>query len=273
MRAIAVHGGAGRWSEERLREAREVLKEAVLKGYELLMEGKPIDACEGAIRVMEDSGVFNAGRGAVRNLEGKVEMDASLMVSDGRAGAIGSVEGVSNPISLARAVMERSKHTLIVGEGALRFWKGSFTGGGEGSGDTVGCVVTDGKTVVAGTSTGGVKGKEPGRVGDAAVIGAGTYASPSGGASATGDGDRIILVSLTFFVVSLIAQGISPMEACRAGIDLLESRVGGEGGVIALDSEGNLGFHHNTPHMPVAYISSGDGRVMFFGFSGKERTG
>lgn len=270
MRAIVVHGGAGSWKKDRLREAKKVLEEAVLKGFEFLRRERPVDACEEAIKVMEDSGVFNAGRGSVKTSEGYVEMDASIMVSDGRAGAVGAVRGVKNPISLARSVMERSSHTLIVGEGALRFGEVRGDGGGSGTGDTVGCVVTDGETVVAGTSTGGVKGKEPGRVGDAGVIGAGTYASPEGGASATGDGDRIILVSLTFFVVLQMSAGLSPMEACRSGIDLLERRTGGRGGVIALSKKGEMGFAYNTQAMPGAYLSSGSD-ILFFGFEVKEK--
>jgi beta-aspartyl-peptidase (threonine type) len=266
MRAVVVHGGAGRWERDRFPEVRDVLEEAVFRGFELLRRD-PVGACEEAVRVLEDSGLFNAGRGSVKNMRGQVEMDASIMVSDGRAGAVGSVSGVRNPISLARAVMERSRHTMVVGEGALRFWEGGGSEAGEeGHGDTVGCVVTDGKVVVAGTSTGGLKGKEPGRVGDAGIIGAGTYASPAGGASATGDGDRIILVSLTFFVVLQISAGLSPMEACRSGIDLLERRAGGRGGVIALNVRGELGFAHNTPAMPVAYIREGSRGVLFFGF-------
>ncbi|MDQ7038347.1 MAG: isoaspartyl peptidase/L-asparaginase [Aquificota bacterium] len=269
MKAIVVHGGAGAWNTEKLREAKEVLEEAVLKGFDLLMSGRTVDACEEAIKVMEDSGVFNAGRGSVRTLDGYVETDASIMVSDGRAGAVGAVRGVKNPISLARIVMERSRHTLIVGEGAERLKPERDNAGGSGAGDTVGCVVTDGEKVVAGTSTGGVRGKERGRVGDAGIIGAGTYASPEGGASATGDGDRIILVSLTFFVVLQMSAGLSPPQACRSGIDLLERRTGGRGGVIALNRRGEVGFAYNTPAMPGAYLRSGS-RVFFFGFEVKE---
>ena len=265
MAAIVVHGGAGGWERKDVEDVKEVLKEAVLKGFDLLREGRPVDACEEAIKVLEDSGLFNAGRGSVRNSEGKVEMDASIMVSDGRAGAVGAVRGVRNPISLARKVMERTDHTLIVGEGAERLGCAEPIEGREGTGNTVGCVVTDGKIVVAGTSTGGIKGKAPGRVGDSAVIGSGTYASDLGGASATGDGDRIMKVCLSYFVVNLINLGLSPMKACLAGVDLLERRTGGRGGVIALNLKGEVGFAYNTRAMPVAYRNSGTERVLFSG--------
>ncbi len=270
MKAIIVHGGAGNWKEEKLREAEEGLKEAVLKGFELLKKGKVVDACEEAVKVLEDNPLFNAGRGSVLNEKGEVELDASIM--NGRtfqAGAVGSVKKVKNPISLARIVMEKTKHTLIVCEGAyklalkngleiseeliteerLKQWK-------EGVKGTVGCVATDGKTVVVGTSTGGILLKKEGRVGDSAIIGAGTYANEFGGASATGDGDEIIKISLSFFVVNLISQGISPSEACRAGIDLLKNKTGGKGGVIALSKSGKIGYAHNTKAMPIAYLNS-----------------
>ena len=267
MGAIVVHGGAGKWKREKLKDVKEVLKESALKGAELLRSGKVVDACEEAVKVLEDSGLFNAGRGSVRNSRGEVEMDASIMVSDGRAGAVGAVKGVKNPISLARWVMEKTKHTLIVGlEGNLE-----LEGSEAVSGDTVGCVVTDGRLVVAGTSTGGIKGKLPGRVGDSAVIGAGTYAWGRGGASATGDGDEIIKVCLSFFVVSLIDLGLSPMKACEAGIDLLFRRTKGKGGVVALDLEGNLGYAYNTKSMPVCYVGP-DGKPSLLGFEVEEET-
>ncbi len=280
MRAIIVHGGAGKWLDEKIPDAVEVIKEAVVRGFEYLGRD-PISACEESIKVLEDSPVFNAGRGSVLNEKGEIEMDASIM--DGKsmnAGAVGSVKNVKNPISLARIVMEKTDHTLIVCDGAYRLavengldieedlytnerieqWKRL-----KDEIETVGAVVTDGSRIVAGTSTGGVIMKKEGRVGDSAIIGAGTYASEFSGVSATGDGDKIIRVSLSFFVNQLITVGVSPMDACRCGISLLWEKVKGKGGVIALNRKGEYGFSYNTARMPVGYMNSRSRHPKIFG--------
>jgi len=275
--AILVHGGAAKVPPEILTLREEGCRKAALRGFEILKNGgSALDAVEEAVRVMEEDPIFNAGRGSVLTWEGQVEMDASIM--DGltlRAGAVGAVRNILHPISLARMVMERTPHILIVGDGALRLarlygieevplesliterqraqWRnaGSFPY----EGDTVGAVAIDKDgNVAAATSTGGLVGKLPGRLGDTPLIGCGTYADNlTGAASASGIGEAIIRVVLAKTACDLLGQGLHPQEAAQEAIKILESRVGGKGGIILIDRQGRLGWAYNTEYMSIAF--------------------
>ncbi|HET8578848.1 MAG TPA: isoaspartyl peptidase/L-asparaginase, partial [Methylomirabilota bacterium] len=218
--ALIVHGGAGADPVEGREELREGIREAVAAGWRPLSEGgSALDAVEAAVRALEDHPRFNAGRGSVLTSAGTVEMDASIMEGDGlRNGAVAAVVGVRNPISLARRILEDGRHSLFAGEGALEQAKAFGVALCDPAGliterqrkrlaalladtveaGTVGAVALDRSgTIAAATSTGGMLGKLPGRVGDSALIGCGTYAeSTLGGVSCTGHGEAIIRVAL-----------------------------------------------------------------------------
>lgn len=274
--AILVHGGAAKVPSELLTAREEGCRRAVQAGWEILERGgSALDAVEAAVIVMEEDPVFNAGRGSALTREGQIEMDAAIM--DGltlRAGAVGAVKNILHPIRLARLVMEKTPHILIVGDGALRLarlygleeypveslttetqklrWKnpGSFH-----EGDTVGAVAVDKNgNVAAATSTGGLAGKLPGRLGDTPLIGCGTYADNlAGAASATGTGEAIIMVVLAKTACDLMRQGLHPREAARKAIQILEERTRGQGGIILVNGKGQLGWAFNTEHMPIAF--------------------
>ncbi|MEM2446420.1 MAG: isoaspartyl peptidase/L-asparaginase [Candidatus Bathyarchaeia archaeon] len=276
--AILVHGGAAKVSEEVLRAREEGCRRAALAGWEILEKGgSALDAVEAAVRVMEEDPIFNAGRGSALTMEGQIEMDAAIM--DGstlKAGAVGAVRNILHPVSLARLVMEKTPHVLIVGEGALRLarlygmeevpleslvterqrlqWKNA--GHFPYEGDTVGAVAIDKNGhVAAATSTGGLIGKLPGRLGDTPLIGCGTYADDlAGAASATGIGEAIIKVVLAKTACDLMRQGLHPQEAAHKAIHILEERTGGKGGIILVDREGRLGWAFNSECMPIAFM-------------------
>jgi len=278
--ALILHGGAG-IQDPNLREARyRGLRHAFEAAWSILSrDGSALDAVVQAVVVLENDPAFNAGIGACLNVEGKVELDASLMEgSTFRVGAVGAVRTVRNPILLAKAVMESQQQVFLVGEGAERFaqaqgfpavrqeelitvrqrqrWLAPQQQSDPG---TVGAVALDkAGHLAAATSTGGLFHKQPGRVGDSAIIGAGTYADDSlGAASATGVGETIIRTTLTKTAVELLRDGRDPMLAARAAIALLQTRARGEGGVILLDPFGRLGYAFNTPAMSMAFFSDG----------------
>jgi beta-aspartyl-peptidase (threonine type) len=239
-----------------------------------------------AATLLEDDPTFNAGTGATLTGSGDVELDASLMEGATlAAGAVACVKDVKNPVLLARAVLERSGHLLLVGEGASGFaremgippWpndrlvipqqRARFdaargarpvpVGGG-----TIGAVARDrAGHVAAATSTGGTFLKRPGRVGDSPIIGAGTYADDLLAAvSATGHGEPIIRITLARLVADLVGSGRSASEAAAEGIRILGARVGGQGGVIVVGPSGEPGFAYNTPAMARAW-SDGSGTI------------
>ncbi len=286
---ILIHGGAGRAVPELAEVRKAGIREAALSGWRVLSAGgSAVEAVEQAVRVLEDDPSFNAGRGACLNRHGDIELDASIM--DGRdlaAGAIGAVKQIANPVTLARAVMKAGRHIMLVGEGARRFaaevginecapdalvtgrqrgrWATRREAQGEGCG-TVGAVARDrAGHLAAATSTGGLPFKAPGRVGDSALIGCGTYADDQlGAASCTGDGEAIIRLVLARTALEFLRTGEEPMGAARRAVELLTTRTGADAGIILLDPRGRIGFANNTAQMPCGYIRSDDSALEFF---------
>jgi beta-aspartyl-peptidase (threonine type) len=265
---------------------------AVRAGREILRAaGSALDAVVEAVRLMEDDPLFNAGFGSVLNSEGGVEMDASVMVREKRsrrsqsvtksigAGAVANVTMVRNPIVLARAVLETSSHVMLAGSGAERFARdfGIERCSAEAlisdrarnrfersfrqlspltSHGTVGAVALDHSgALAAATSSGGLAGKMPGRIGDSAILGAGTYAGLVGAASATGFGEAIIKLTLCRDAISALRLYHPQIAAVRA-VANLGSLTGAEAGIIIVDRAGRLGFAHNASSMEIAYGSS-----------------
>ena len=280
MPAIIVHGGAGADSSQ-APEFRQGVRAAVLAGWRVLAEGgTALDAVESAVRALEDDPRFNAGRGSVLNRDGTIEMDASIMEGDRlQCGAVAALVGVANPVTVARRVLESRRHVLLVGDGALAFSRSVGIpecdpaslvtdrqrkrhvelarkpippGGG-----TVGAVALDRNgTTAAATSTGGTPGKLPGRVGDSALIGCGTYADSSlGGVSCTGDGEAIIRVVLAHRALRYLKDADDPDYAAKVAVDLLVEEGGGQGGLILIDWRGRPGYATSTRLMPVAIMS------------------
>jgi len=279
-RVIVVHGGAGRVPEEDEEERWEGCRRAALAGWRRLLQGgSALDAVEEAVAFLEDHPLFNAGRGSVLNAVGEVEMDASLM-DGGRlhAGAVGAVRNLRNPIRLARRVLDDGRHILLVAEGADRFARDIGISGCSGeeliterqrmrweamtdSPGTVGAVAVDGAGgIAAATSTGGLLRKRPGRVGDSALIGAGTYADHLlGAASVTGHGEAIMRVVLAKTAVDLLAGDRHPQDAARLAMAVLGERGQGEGGIILVDHRGRVGHAHNAPLMSCAFMDESAG--------------
>jgi L-asparaginase / beta-aspartyl-peptidase len=302
---LAVHGGAGGWPKEKMTEKErkpyaDALRKALEEGYRTLKsKDNSLDAVEAAIKVLEDSPLFNAGKGAVFTHEGRNELDASIMDGQDRwAGAVAGVTRLKNPISAARAVMEKSDHVLLAGEGADRFaiskgveevnpvyfwtehrWKqlqkklreekegGGKPGKTRGVGEhgTVGAVALDNDgNLAAGTSTGGLVNKRHGRVGDSPIIGAGTYAENGVCAvSCTGHGEFFMRHVGAYDVAARMKYAKkSVWESARAVLDGLPKGRGrgGVGGLIALDARGNLAMPYNTARMYRGYVT-GDGKV------------
>ncbi len=288
--AIIVHGGAGeRPGDDRdpTGAARlEGVRRACAAGAEVLRRGGPaLDAVEVAVRLLEDDPLFNAGTGAVLTADGEVELDAAVM--DGatlRCGAVAVVKDVRNPVSLARAVMERTEHVLLAGPAASTFareagipaienaslvtpaqrerWEAARRGAAASRTGTVGAVARDlHGHLAAATSTGGMTMKRPGRVGDAPLLGCGTYADDALAAvSCTGHGERIIQLTLARHAADLVGGGRSALEAAREAAALLAARVGGEGGLILVGPSGAPALAFNTPAMSRAW-SEPDGTV------------
>lgn len=281
--SVIVHGGAGSVAPERRADHVAGCERAVAAALEVLREGgSALDAAQRAVEVMEDDPLFNAGRGACLNEDGAVELDAALMDGAGlRYGAVCAMPAVRHPIAVARAAMEDGRHAIYAAEGAMRFavahgfeqvpdealitpaarsrWMAVRAGRAEAGwpGGTVGAVAFDGAHVAAATSTGGMTNKRRGRVGDSPLPGAGTYADDLAGAvSATGHGEKILRVGVGFLVISALRGGADPMAAAAQAIEALGSRVGGDGGVIALDREGRPGRANNTDTMTWAWGST-----------------
>jgi L-asparaginase / beta-aspartyl-peptidase len=266
---IVVHGGAGRLRDPGDSAPREAgCRRGAEAGWVILRNGgSALDAVEAAVQVLEDDPLFNAGTGSVLGQDGAVEMDASIM--DGataRAGAVAAVRRIRNPVRLARRVLEHGRHVLLVAEGAARFAREAgipecreedlvtdaqrrrFERHG-----TVGAVALDRDgRLAAATSTGGTAGNLPGRVGDSALIGCGTYADEVGACSCTGIGEAIVRVVLAHTATELLRAGQSPDGAAQRAIALLADRTGSEAGLILVDRLGRIGHAHNCEHMAIA---------------------
>jgi len=284
--SIIVHGGAGA-ALANADEFRPGVRAAVAAGWAVLAAGgRALDAVEAAVHSLEDDERFNAGRGSVLTEAGTVEMDASIMEGDRLAcGAVAAVSRVANPVGLARRVLEDSRHVLLVAEGAHAFARDvglpecdpaslvterqrtrlaeravATPAGARRAmswGGTVGATALDRHgTVAAATSTGGMVGKRPGRVGDSALIGCGTYADSSlGGVSCTGDGEAIIRVVLARRALEYLKEADDPDYAAKVSVDLLVEEGRGEGGLIVVDWRGRIGYAHSTPLMPVGWMT------------------
>lgn len=296
--AILIHGGAGTISKNNLspdmeQRYRDTITLALMAGYNVLRNhGSSLDAVEATIRVMEDCPLFNAGKGAVFTHEGTNELDASIM--NGKtlsAGAVAAVKHIKNPISLARMVMERSKHVMLTGDGAEAFaqqqgmqlvpqsyfyterrWQELQRAKAEERNDslknsvpkdstiekhgTVGCVALDENgNLAAGTSTGGLTDKRFGRIGDSPIIGAGTYAdNRSCAVSATGDGEYFIRVGVARDIAAMVEyRGLKLQQAADSVMAKVAS-LGGTGGVVVLNTKGQMAISFNTEGMYRAYI-------------------
>jgi beta-aspartyl-peptidase (threonine type) len=303
--AIAIHGGAGtitraEMTPEREQAYREKLEQAVRSGYAVLQDGhSSVLAVQAAINVLEDSPLFNAGKGAVFNAAGQNELDASVMDgSNLQAGAVAAVHRIRNPIDLAIEVMNHSKHVMMMGDGAeefarergLTFVEPSYfrtehrwqqlqkkqaeeTAGIDRPQDffsTVGAVARDSRgNLAAGTSTGGMTNKRFGRVGDSPIIGAGTYANNDGCAvSATGHGEFFIRFVVAYEICRRVADGASVAEAGDAMIHEVLQAAGATGGVIIMGPDGAVAMPHNTPGMYRASIDTSG--QLFIGIYGDD---
>lgn len=271
--AIVVHGGAGPALGESRDAAIRGCRRAASRGWRALADGVPArDAATAAVRELEENPAFNAGRGAALNADGQAELDASVMTGEDRcAGAVAAVRHIRHPVELAREVLRDGRHVLMVARGAERFaeragmrlcrnrdlitavqrrrWSRRH--------GTVGCVALDAEGgLAAATSTGGKSGDLPGRVGDSALIGAGTYATERAAVSATGIGEAIIRTTLARDAELELASGDRPARALQRAIAGLESATGGEAGLIAVGRDGRLGWASNAACMPVCGIDT-----------------
>lgn len=281
---LVVHGGAWAIPDELVEAHRQGVGTAIQAGWEVLEKGgSALDAVEQAVVVMEDDEAFDAGRGSFLNRDGKVQLDAFIM--DGatlRAGGVGCVEHISNPIRAARKVLSESPHVYFVAEGAERFarehgipycdnqdlivpreverlraFQARAVEDREElfaptiSHDTVGAVALDrAGHIASATSTGGTLNKAPGRLGDSSLIGCGCYAdNQSAAVSTTGWGEPIMKLVLAKWAADRVAAGNRPEWAAREAMNYLQERVAGHGGIIVLDSSGRIGIWHNTPRM------------------------
>jgi L-asparaginase / beta-aspartyl-peptidase len=277
--AIIVHGGAGSIKDDSLPRRLDGCKEAALAGWQVLQQsGSALDAVEAAVVVLEDNPLFNAGTGSALNSVGQVEMDAAIMEGHTlRAGGVAAVQGIKNPIKLARRIMEDGRHILLAGEGALLFAR--QTGFPEVSPEslvterekkrwqekhgTVGCVALDPSgTIAVATSTGGVFDKLAGRVGDSPLLGCGTYANDFGGVSCTGHGEAIMRILMANSTLEFLRSGFDPTECANRALTMLAEKTGSTGGVILIDRQGRVGYGRNTERMPLCYLTDTAGVIV-----------
>ncbi len=304
--SIAIHGGAGtlikgQMTPEKEATYKKALQEALDQGYQILENGGcALDAVETAVKSLEDCPLFNAGRGAVFTAKGTHEMDASIMEGKNlKAGAVSLINGIKNPISLARAVMEKTDHVFLAGEGAMQFavsqgydvledsyfyddfrylqWQKikdsnqfqlDHSDRKDSKFGTVGAVACDQNgNVAAATSTGGMTNKKWGRVGDSPMIGAGNYANNKTCAvSCTGSGEYFIRGVVAYDVSCLMEH--KSMTVAEAAEEVIQKRVlalGGDGGLIAVDRHGNVALPFNTEGMYRGFrLSSGETEVSIY---------
>ena len=277
--ALILHGGAGARRERNYDREVAHMRE-VVEAMKARLDGgaSALDVVVETLVLLEDSGLYVAGRGASPNLAGAYELDASVM--DGatrKAGAVAALQGFRNPVVAARAVMDRTPHVMLAGEGAALFaldqglerigdedaW---YTRAGQGEDNhppgtlahgTVGCCVLDDQgRLAAATSTAGVFGKLPGRVGDTPIPGAGSWADGCVAVSGTGQGEYFIRVAACAQVSWRVGAGQSLAEAGQAVIDEIGT-MGGDGGLIALDRDGNIAHPFNSQGMKRAWLTPG----------------
>jgi L-asparaginase / beta-aspartyl-peptidase len=286
---LVVHGGAWAMPDDVVEAHIHGVRNALAAGWRVLdAGGSAVDAVEEAVVIMEDDETFDAGRGSFLNRDGKVQLDSLIM--DGatlRAGGVGCVERLRNPVRAARKILSESPHVYFVAEGAERFaaehgvtlcrnedliipreverlseyqaeaaQRGSEQNGNDLfapaiSHDTVGAVALDrAGNIAAATSTGGTLNKAPGRLGDSSLIGCGCYAdNQSAAASTTGWGEPIMKLVLAKWAADRVLAGNLPDWAAKEAMNYLKQRVDGHGGIILLDSKGQFGIAHNTPRM------------------------
>lgn len=279
---IVVHGGAGNDFDDRVAEFRTGVEQATRAGWDVLRQGgTALNAVETAVRVLENDQNFDAGHGSFLNANNEVEMDAMIMEGAQLGyGAVAGIQRVSNPISVARLVMERTQHSIFVGAGAEQFAREMgvpvcpmeelVTGSSSHllrpedrvfrphAGDTVGAIAMDANGVLAvAVSTGGTAGKMPGRVGDSPIIGCGGYADNElGAAAATGNGEALMKILFSKTACDLMGNGMSPQQAAEEVLRLLERRTGSsQGGIVLMSPAGEVGSAFNTSHMVHACIS------------------
>ena len=299
---LVVHGGAWAIPDEMVEAHLNGVRAAIAAGWRVLERGgTSVEAVEAAVAVMEDDDTFDAGRGSFLNRDGKVQLDAALMEgSPLRAGGVGCVEHIRNPLRLARRLLEDSPHVYMVAEGAERFARergielcdnselvipreverlrlakeqkyektpSEFSG--VQSHDTVGAVALDSSgNIAAATSTGGTLNKAPGRVGDSSLIGCGCYADNKLAAvSTTGWGEAIMKLVLAKGAADRVGAGVTPEAAAWTAMDQLRDRLGGHGGIILLDAQGRWGMAHNTPRMAWARRDRREGIAVGIGCS------
>ncbi len=280
--ALILHGGAGA-RRERNYDAEVVHMREVVEAMKARLDAgaSAVDVAVEAVIMLEDSGLYVAGRGASPNLAGAYELDASLMDgASGRAGAVAALQGFRNPVVAARAVMDRTPHVMLAGEGAALFahdqglepigdeeaW---FTRAGQGEDNhppgvlghgTVGCCVLDSQgRLAAATSTAGVFGKMPGRVGDTPIPAAGTWADDHAAVSCTGQGEYFIRIAAAARTAFGVAAGQTLADSAQATIDRIGG-LGGDGGLIALDRAGNISHPFNSQGMKRAWLTV-DGEI------------
>ena len=297
--SLAIHGGAGTlikglMTAEKKAQYKSALENALEKGFLILEKGgSALDAVEESVKVLEDSPLFNAGKGSVFTNEGTHEMDASIMEGRSlRAGAVSLISGIKNPISLARDVMEKSEHVFLAGKGAMLFAKSldykfespdyfydelryqqwqeikdsdkfqlDHSKKKDSKFGTVGAVACDKEgNIAAATSTGGMTNKRWGRVGDSPIIGAGNYANNKTCAvSCTGSGEFFIRGVVAYDVSCLMEyKGLSLEEATSELINKRVLEIGGDGGLIAVDAQGNIAMPFNTEGMYRAFKTSNE---------------
>jgi beta-aspartyl-peptidase (threonine type) len=289
---LVVHGGAWAIPDEMVDAHLRGVRQAIAAGWQVLEHGgAALDAVEAAVVVMEDDETFDAGRGSFLNRDGKVQLDALIM--DGatlRAGGVGCVERIANPIRAARKILSESPHVYFVAEGAERFaaehgiplcrnedlvipreverLKEFHSRSQEQnpdlfapaiSHDTVGAVALDRDgNIAAATSTGGTLNKAPGRLGDSSLIGCGCYAdNQTAAASTTGWGEPIMKLVLAKWAADQVASGKPAEKTASDAMEYLKNRVNGHGGIILLDARGRFGIAHNTPRMAWAIKTRG----------------
>lgn len=295
---VAHGGAGTRREEEHTQVRSGMMTAARQGAESLAEDRHALDVAVGIVTVLEDDPTFNAGTGSVLNLDGEVQMDAALMEGATRnAGGVTNLRDVRHPIRVARRVMEETDHVLLGGAGAERFARAMgfephdpVTDGarerhrrrlerlrtGEEkdhpprlgrllehhpdlAGNTVGAVVRDHEgRLAAATSTGGVSLQMVGRIGDTPLPGAGTFANPTGAASATGRGELIMRHGTTRSVCERIASGQTPDRALRETLAAMRRTVGDHAGIIAVDRTGRTAARHGTPHMPHVHFAQGD---------------